>query len=354
MSSCGTDWCEAVRLPARTSAVPAVLVGQRCACGGAIGPEGECTACRSKRLGAQRQAEQPALAPAREITRTPGERLDPMTRARMEARLGHDFGQVRVHRGDRAASAAAVLGARSFALGRSIVFGAGAYNPRTETGQRLISHELTHLAQQRNAAAGGAVRLGTARGPEEREAEAVSAGGGTGPIRSGFAFPTIMRQQNPTAQLGLRIDERGRIDVTVEGPELPVVAAPTIGIRSTADGRYTLLVGGKGKTVEANEIPGLLRGAMTGSAKPGQKALNRELRVPTCGGLRTPNGARWMSFDEYRVSQMLAPDLLPLTPALYEAVVESCEPKPIEIPDQPPMPMQDLPAPNLPPGTAIA
>jgi len=354
MSSWATAWGEtAARLPARTLAVPAVRAGQRCACGGGIGPEGECIACRDKRTGAHRAAE--GAAPAQEIARAAGERLDPRSRATMEARLGHDFGQVRVHRGDRAAAAASALGARAFAVGRSVVFAAGAFSPGTEAGRRLIAHELTHVAQQANASAGGAVRYGAAHEGAEREAE-LAAGGShrPSPIRSGLAFPTILRQPSSTAQLGLRIDERGRVDITVEGPEVPLVGTPTIGIRRNPDGRYSLLVGGKGKTVAANEIPALLRGAMGGDAKPGQKPLSREVRVPTCGGLRTASGTRWMTFDEYRVTQMLSSNLLPLTPALYEAVVESCAPKPMEIPEAAPPEMQDLPAPNLAPGTALA
>jgi hypothetical protein len=52
-----------------------------------------------------------------------GRPLDAPTRARMEARLGHDFRAVRVHDSRRAADLARSVGARAFTVGERIVFG---------------------------------------------------------------------------------------------------------------------------------------------------------------------------------------------------------------------------------------
>jgi hypothetical protein len=63
----------------------------------------------------------------------------------METRFGHDFSRVRVHTDSRAARAVRAL---AFTSGHNIVFDAGQYAPGTETGTRLLAHELTHVVQQ--------------------------------------------------------------------------------------------------------------------------------------------------------------------------------------------------------------
>ena len=135
----------------------------------------------------------------------------------------------------------------------------------------------------------------------------------------------LQRQPSPTAQLNLQIDEKGKVDLAVAGPDVPVVGNPTIGIRRNADGSYDILVGGKGKTVAASEIPQMLK-SMIGSGQAGGRKPNQEFRVPTCSQLRAASGTRFMTFAEYRLSQMLSPNLLPMTPALYNALVENCLP----------------------------
>ncbi len=79
-----------------------------------------------------------------------GHPLPESTRAFMEPRFGHDFSQVRVHTDTKAAEAARVVNARAFTVGQDIIFGAGQYQPWTDSGKRLLAHELTHLGQQEN------------------------------------------------------------------------------------------------------------------------------------------------------------------------------------------------------------
>ena len=85
-----------------------------------------------------------------------GAALEPGVRAGLEARLGADFGEVRVHTDRTAAASAAAIGARAYTLGSHVVFGAGQYAPSTGAGLRTLTHELAHVIQQR--AAGPAVR----------------------------------------------------------------------------------------------------------------------------------------------------------------------------------------------------
>jgi len=82
-----------------------------------------------------------------------GQPLPSGLRARFEASLGADLGDVRVHDGAASATAADALHARAYATGRDIHFGAGAYEPGTDDGARLLAHEVAHTVQQRGASA---------------------------------------------------------------------------------------------------------------------------------------------------------------------------------------------------------
>jgi hypothetical protein len=77
-----------------------------------------------------------------------GESLPASNRNFFEQRLGHDFSNVRIHADDRAAQSASALNALAYTTGEHIVFGAGQYSPETQSGQKLLAHELTHVVQQ--------------------------------------------------------------------------------------------------------------------------------------------------------------------------------------------------------------
>lgn len=69
-------------------------------------------------------------------------------RGYFEPRFGHDFSGVSLHTDSRANDSAEKLGARAFATENRIVFGRREYSPGTESGKKLIAHELTHVLQQ--------------------------------------------------------------------------------------------------------------------------------------------------------------------------------------------------------------
>lgn len=77
-----------------------------------------------------------------------GEPLDAELRALFETRMGADFSHVRIHTDAAAARSARQIGARAFTYGSHIAFAAGAYQPGSESGRRLLAHELTHVLQQ--------------------------------------------------------------------------------------------------------------------------------------------------------------------------------------------------------------
>ena len=96
-----------------------------------------------------------------------GRALDAPVRERMERGFGRSLEHVRLHDGPSAAGAADGLGARAFALGDHVVFGAGAYKPGTPAGDSLLAHELAHTLQR----APGPTRLVSRPGDTaEREA----------------------------------------------------------------------------------------------------------------------------------------------------------------------------------------
>jgi hypothetical protein len=110
--------------------------------------EEEAKTLQSKRTGAPAPSTAEAPGSVHAVLGSPGQRLDAATRAFFEPRFGHDFTRVRVHADARAAISAAEVGARAYAVGKDIVFGAGEYEPRKPEGQRLLAHELVHVIQQ--------------------------------------------------------------------------------------------------------------------------------------------------------------------------------------------------------------
>lgn len=115
-----------------------------------------------------------------------GRRLPGSVRATFESRLGYDFGGVRIHTGPRADALARDLDAVAFTVGRDVVFRAGAYQPSTVGGRRLLAHELTHVVQQ-----GESQPL--AAGP-------AAAGRAASPAGSPGSTPAVARREDATVR----------------------------------------------------------------------------------------------------------------------------------------------------------
>jgi hypothetical protein len=73
--------------------------------------------------------------------------LDRTVRERFGFRLGFDFSRVRIHSSGVADAMARSVGAHAYTLGEHVVFRAGRFAPDTADGQRLLAHELMHIAQ---------------------------------------------------------------------------------------------------------------------------------------------------------------------------------------------------------------
>lgn len=84
-------------------------------------------------------------------SRSRGEPLAASTRASLEASLGTDLSDVRVHTGEASARATAACDAHAITYGQDIHFAPGRYQPARREGDRLIAHEVAHTIQQRGA-----------------------------------------------------------------------------------------------------------------------------------------------------------------------------------------------------------
>lgn len=106
-----------------------------------------------------------------DVLRAPGRPLDASTRTEMEARLGADFSDVRLHTGSAARASTAEVGARAYTSGSHVVIGEGGADKHT------LAHELTHVIQQRQGPVSGSdngagLRISDPSDRFEREAEA--------------------------------------------------------------------------------------------------------------------------------------------------------------------------------------
>ena len=84
-----------------------------------------------------------------------------------ESRMGHDFGDVRIHADAAASESTRAVGARAYTLGNHIAFAAGEFDTSSASGRHLLGHELTHVVQQR----GGGQSIQRSPGAHQAEIE---------------------------------------------------------------------------------------------------------------------------------------------------------------------------------------
>lgn len=106
-----------------------------------------------------------------------GESLDHSLRSKYERRFGVDLGHVRIYTGEFAEEFNRRRDAYAVTIGSTgmiLMGGSPEKSPGSASGQALLAHELTHVAQQSRHAGGGLHRKATQDLPftEEHEAEA--------------------------------------------------------------------------------------------------------------------------------------------------------------------------------------
>lgn len=137
-------------------------------------------------------------SPVHDVISSPGRPLDEPVRADMEARMGHDFSDVRVHDDGAAHSSATSVNAHAYTVGSHVVFQRDAYDPSSAAGQQTLAHELTHVVQQRSGpvdgtSAGGGISVSDPDDRFEREASSNA--------------ERVMSGQAPAPALGIQREE---------------------------------------------------------------------------------------------------------------------------------------------------
>lgn len=100
---------------------------------------------------ARRKAKLPGLPGARNTCRGKldvGEALEARTRREMEAALGYDLSDVRIHVTKQASELVRKLGAEAVAIGGDIFAPESKLSTTTREGKGLLAHELIHVIQQ--------------------------------------------------------------------------------------------------------------------------------------------------------------------------------------------------------------
>lgn len=168
-------------------------------------------------LGLQRAVGNAGTSAALEDERSPvhdvvnsggGSPLAPDVREDMEARLGHNFGDVRVHTDGAADQSARAVNAHAYTVGSNVVFQRDRYDPSSDAGRTMLAHELTHVAQQRSGAvdgtpAPGGIRVSDPTDRFEREAVATAEAAVAGPVPAPPAaagVSAVQRQEAPAEQ----------------------------------------------------------------------------------------------------------------------------------------------------------
>ncbi|HEU0133096.1 MAG TPA: DUF4157 domain-containing protein [Mycobacteriales bacterium] len=136
-----------------------------------------------------------------DVVSSGGHPLDPDVRADMEGRLGHDFGDVRVHTDDGAHRSAQAVNAKAYTVGSHVVFQRSQYDPASDAGRMTLAHELTHVVQQRSGPVegtdhGNGLRVSDPSDRFEREAVANAeraVGGGPAPAPVTAAPAAVQR-----------------------------------------------------------------------------------------------------------------------------------------------------------------
>ncbi|MFD7122870.1 MULTISPECIES: DUF4157 domain-containing protein [Streptomyces] len=131
----------------------------------------------------------------RDTLRTPGTPMDETMRSEMEARLGADFSDVRIHSDRTAKVSAAEMGARAYTFGNHVVIGDGTANKHT------LAHELTHVIQQRQGPVEGAdngsgLKVSAPSDRFEREAEATAARAMSGTVPTSPSIATGVAERS--------------------------------------------------------------------------------------------------------------------------------------------------------------
>jgi hypothetical protein len=158
------------------------------------------------------------IARAIEQQRGGGRELDTDARANMEGALGEDFSDVRIHDDANADALSTAVSAQAFTTGSDVFFRSGKYDAASGEGQKLLAHELTHVAQQRGAQPTSEMTVSDPGDASEVEATAVADQVASASPAAPSTTATVSRSGEEEEVQMSRIDR--------DGPEEEEPAAP--------------------------------------------------------------------------------------------------------------------------------
>jgi Domain of unknown function (DUF4157) len=145
-------------------------------------------------------------SPVHDVVSSGGRPLESDVREDMETRLGHDFGDVRIHDDGAAHESARSVNAHAYTVGSNVVFQRDKYDPSSDDGKTMLAHELTHVVQQRSgpvdgSPAGGGINVSDPSDRFEREAasNAERVMSAPAPVPAAPASPAVQRVEDDAA-----------------------------------------------------------------------------------------------------------------------------------------------------------
>ncbi len=116
----------------------------------------KCDHCREEEKNLQRKegSTEEGISPATESyinSLSGGKSLNKRELSFFESRMGYDFSNVRVHTDRAASESSKSLNAHAYTHGNNILLREELYQPESNSGKRLLAHELAHVVQQHTA-----------------------------------------------------------------------------------------------------------------------------------------------------------------------------------------------------------
>jgi hypothetical protein len=167
----------------------------------------------------------------------------------MESRFGVNFSQVRVHTNPSANNSAQNLGAKAYTVGQDIVFGKNNYAPGTQSGHKLLTHELTHVVQQMFSLSGSEQNLESQANVQEHYESSVN-------------LNASIHGRQPRVGLQLKPDRITRITVNKATNRVEIyidndstIPGDLVGPCNLEPGRYLAHWDNEGGGLEINPFP---------------------------------------------------------------------------------------------------
>jgi hypothetical protein len=168
----------------------------------------KCSECEEEKL--QRKEisnDSTSYAPriVQDVLSSGGRPLDAAARAFMEPRFNRNFSNVKIHDNSIAAKSADSINALAYTSGNNIVFNSGQYNTNSDSGKRLLAHELAHVIQRDNATVRRQNKpVDKIKKAEERQSKCGSKCGGK---ESGSVECELNSEGYPTDRITITINE---------------------------------------------------------------------------------------------------------------------------------------------------